>query len=336
MEKRDLGSLRVSVAGLGTNNFGMRIDHDQSVAVIRAAFDEGVTFYDTADVYSAGKSEEWLADALSSVRDEVVIATKFGWYEGAAATTAATAVEGSLRRLRTDHVDLLYCHRPDPNVPLAETLGAMDDLVTAGKVREVGCSNVTSADVVDWIATADRLDIRPLACVEDQYNVLFRKPERELIPTCIRSGLTFVPFFPLASGLLTGKYQLGQVPAADSRLGWGLQRVARETGTPIEELTGDVANALRASTNWHPHERYDVNLDIVAQLEVLARETGRSMTELALGWLAAQPAIPTVIAGATTPEQARANARATICQLSDEEVADITHISQPAVDAGAV
>jgi aryl-alcohol dehydrogenase-like predicted oxidoreductase len=330
MEQRNLGSLRVSVAGLGTNNFGMRIDHEQSLAVIRAAFDEGVTFFDTADVYSAGTSEEWLAEALASVRDEVVIATKFGWYEGAAAMSATAAVEGSLRRLRTDCVDLLYCHRPDPNVPLAETLGAMDELVTAGKVREVGCSNVTAADVVDWITTADRLGARRLVCVEDQYNVLFRKPERELIPTCIRSGLTFVPFFPLASGLLTGKYRLGQVPDADSRLGWGLHRVARETGTPIEELTSDVANALSTSTNWHPHERYDANLEVVGELEVLARATGRSMTELALGWLAAQPAIPTVIAGATTPEQARTNARATICGLSDDEVAEVSRISQPA------
>ena len=330
MEQRDLGSLRVSVAGLGTNNFGMRIDHDQSLAVIRAAFDEGVTFFDTADVYSAGTSEEWLAEALESVRDEVVIATKFGWYEGAAAASASATIEGSLRRLRTDCIDLLYCHRPDPNVPLAETLGALDELVTAGKVREVGCSNVTAADVADWIATADRLGARRLACVEDQYNVLFRKPERELIPACLSSGLTFVPFFPLASGLLTGKYRLGQVPDADSRLGWGLQRVARETGTPIESLTSDVANALSASTNWHPHERYDVNLDIVAELEVLVRTTGRTMTELALGWLAAQPTIPTVIAGATTPEQARANARATICGLSDEEVAEVSRISQPA------
>jgi aryl-alcohol dehydrogenase-like predicted oxidoreductase len=330
MEQRDLGSLRVSVAGLGTNNFGMRIDHDQSIAVIRAAFDEGVTFFDTADVYSAGTSEEWLAEALSSVRDQVVIATKFGWYEGAAPASAKKAVEGSLRRLRTDCIDVLYCHRPDPDVPLAETLGAMDEFVTAGKVREVGCSNVTATDVVNWIATADRLGARRLACVEDQYNVLFRKPERELIPACVGAGLTFVPFFPLASGLLTGKYQLGSVPNAESRLGWGLHRVARETGTPIEELTADVANALSASTNWHPHERYDVNLDIVAGLEQLAHATGRTMTELALGWLAAQPAIPTIIAGATTPEQARANARATICGLTEDEVAEVSRISEPA------
>jgi aryl-alcohol dehydrogenase-like predicted oxidoreductase len=329
MEQRKLGSLDVSVAGLGTNNFGMRIDHDQSLAVIRAAFDEGVTFFDTADVYSAGTSELWLAEGLASVRDEVVIATKFGWFEGAAAALILTAVEGSLRRLRTDCIDLLYCHRPDPNVPLAETLGVMDELVTAGKVREVGCSNVTAADVVDWITTADRLGVRRLACVDDQYNLLFRKPERELIPDCVRNGLTFVPFFPLASGLLTGKYRLGQVPDADSRLGWGLQRVAREMGTPIEQLTSDVSSALRTSTDWHPHERYDTNLDIVAALEVLARATDRSMTELALGWLAAQPAIPTVIAGATTPEQARANARATICGLSDDEVAEVSRISQP-------
>jgi aryl-alcohol dehydrogenase-like predicted oxidoreductase len=326
MEQRALGSLQVSLAGLGTNNFGMRIDHDQSLAVMRAALDEGVTFFDTADVYSSGTSEEWLAEAIGSRRGEVVIATKFGWYEGAAPNTARVAFEGSLRRLRTDYVDVLYCHRPDPTVPPAETVGFMGELVAAGKVREIGCSNVTAADVAEWIATADSLGLHRPACVEDQYNVVFRKPEEALIPECVANGMTFVPFFPLASGLLTGKYRLGAVPDPESRLGWGLRRVARETGRSIEELTADADGALAASMNWHPHERYDVDLRIVAGLEAIARETGRTMTELALGWLAAQPSVPTIIAGATSPEQARANARACAIRLTDDEVAAIDRL----------
>ena len=332
MEQRPLGSFRVSVAGLGTNNFSMRIDHEQSLAVMRAALDAGVTFFDTADVYSGGKSEEWIAEALGSHRDEVVIATKFGWYEGAAAAPARSAFEGSLRRLRTDYVDLLYCHRPDPNIPLAETLGFMGELVAAGKVREIGCSNVTGADVADWITTADRLGVRRPACIEDQYNLVFRKPERQLIPACRGNSMMFVPFFPLASGLLTGKYRLGQTPEPESRLGWALRRVARETGRPFEELTADPANTLAASMNWHPHERYDVDLDIVAGLEAFALEAGRTMTELALGWLAAQPSIPTIIAGATSPDQVRANAQATMCRLTADEVAAVSRISQPSVE----
>lgn len=323
MEQRPLGSLSVSVAGLGTNNFGMRIDHDRSLEVIHAALDEGVTFFDTADVYSGGTSEEWLAEAIGSRRDEVVIATKFGWYEGAAPSAARVAFEGSLQRLRTDHVDVLYCHRPDPTVPLEETLGFMGELVAAGKVREIGCSNVTGSDVDEWIETADRLGVRRPACVEDQYNLVFRKPEQELIPACAAHDMTFVPFFPLASGLLTGKYRIGEVPDPESRLGWGLRRVARETGRPIEELTADADAALAASMNWHPHERYDVDLRIVAGLEQMARETGRTMIELALGWLAAQPSVPTIIAGATSPEQARANARACACRLTEDELAAV-------------
>ena len=326
MEQRPLGSLQVSVAGLGTNNFGMRIDRDRSRAVIHAALDEGVTFFDTADVYSGGTSEEWLAEAIGSRRSEVVIATKFGWYDGAARSTAQVAFEGSLRRLRTDHVDVLYCHRPDPTVPLEETLGFMGGLVAAGKVREIGCSNVTAADVIEWVTTADRLGVRRPACVEDQYNLVFRKPEHELIPACVDHGMSLVPFFPLASGLLTGKYRLGEVPDPESRLGWGLGRVARETGRTLDELTADADGALAASMNWHPHERYDVDLAIVAGLEALARETGRTMIELALGWLAAQPSVPTIIAGATSPEQARANARACACRLTADEVAAVARL----------
>lgn len=328
VEHRSLGSLTVSIAGLGTNNFGMRIGHAASIDVIRAAYDEGVTFYDTADVYSGGKSEAWLAEALGAARHDVVFGTKFGWYEGASPASARDAIEGSLRRLQVECVGILYCHRPDPNVPLAETIGAMGELVTEGKVREIGCSNVAGAEVDDWVATAKQLGVRLPACVEDQYNAVFRKPERELIPACLRHGMAFVPFFPLASGLLTGKYRRGEVPDRSSRLYWGLQRIAAETGRPIEELTTDPAEALRTSMNWHPHERYDVDLAIVEGLDAMARESGRTMTELALGWLAAQPSVPTIIAGATSVEQTRINARASACRLTVDEVAAVESISR--------
>src|SRR4051794_23401701 len=297
METRPLGSLHVSIAGLGTNNFGMRTDHDQSIAIVRAAMDEGVTMFDTGDAYGGGSAEEWLAEAIGNDRDAVVLATKFGWFGGADRASVTDALEGSLRRLGTDRIDVLYCHRPHPEVPLAETLEAMRDLVAAGKVREIGYSNVTADDARTAVAVADEVGAPRFSCVEDQYNLLFRKPERELIPACTEYGMAFIPFFPLASGLLTGKYKLGEVPDPDSRLGWGLRRIARETGT---ELTADADNALATSMNWHPHERYDVNMTAVAHLYDFAEQSGRTMTELALGWLAAQPGVPSIIAGATS------------------------------------
>ena len=331
METRRIGSLVVSLAGLGTNNFGMRTDHDQSMAVIHAALDEGVTMFDTGDAYGGGCAEEWLAEAIGTRRDGVVLATKFGWLRDADRTSVLDAVEGSLRRLGTDHIDLLYCHRPHPETPLAETIGAMGELVAAGKVREIGYSNVTAADVHAAASVADELGAPRFSCVEDQYNLLFRKPERELIPACVELGLMFVPFFPLASGLLTGKYKLGEVPDPESRLGWGLRRIARETGTELATLTDDTQNALRTSMNWHPHERYDADMDVVAALMAFAQQSGRTMTELALGWLAAQPAIPSIIAGATSPEQVRTNARATVCRLTADEVAAVSRITAAAM-----
>jgi aryl-alcohol dehydrogenase-like predicted oxidoreductase len=327
METRHIGSVEVSLAGLGTNNFGMRIDHDESIAVIHAALEEGVTMFDTGDAYGGGCTEEWLAEAIGARRDTVTLATKFGWLGDADRISVLEAVEGSLRRLQTDHIDVLFCHRPHPETPLAETLEAMRDLVSSGKVREIGYSNVTADDVTTAAAVADGIGGPRFSCVEDQYNLLFRKPERELIPACEKLGMTFVPFFPLASGLLTGKYKLGEVPDPDSRLGWGLRRIARETGTELSDLTGDVANALRTSMNWHPHERYDVDLDALARIMTFAEESGRTMTELALGWLAAQPTVPSIIAGATSPDQVRANARATTCNLTTGEVAELSRLT---------
>ena len=327
METRTIGSVEVSLAGLGTNNFGMRIDHDESIGVIRAALDEGITMFDTADAYGGGRTEEWLGEAIGADRDHVVIASKFGWYAEADKQSVIAAVEGSLQRLRTDRIDVLYCHRPHPETPLAETLEAMASLVEAGKVREIGYSNVTADDVHAAAKIADELGAPRFSCVEDQYNLLFRKPEQELIPACVELGMTFVPFFPLASGLLTGKYKLGAIPDPESRLGWGLRRIARETGTDLETLTSDSENALKTSMNWHPHERYDVDMDAVADLMAFSEQSGRTMTELALGWLAAQPTVPSIIAGATSVEQVRANARATLCHLTADEVAELNRIT---------
>jgi aryl-alcohol dehydrogenase-like predicted oxidoreductase len=327
VETRRIGSLEVSLAGLGTNNFGMRIDHDESIAVINAALDEGITMFDTGDTYGGGRTEQWLGEALKDRRDEVVIATKFGWYGEADHAAVIAALDASLERLQTDRIDLLYCHRPHPETPLAETMDAMSSLVAAGKVREIGYSNVTAADVYSAAKIAVDSGGPRFSCVEDQYNLLFRKPEDELIPACVDQGMTFVPFFPLASGLLTGKYNLGELPDPESRLGWGLRRIARETGTDLGTLTADTANALKTSMNWHPHERYDVDMDAVARLMGFSEQSGHTMTELALGWLAAQPSVPTIIAGATSVDQVRANARATMCRLTSDEVAELDRIT---------
>jgi aryl-alcohol dehydrogenase-like predicted oxidoreductase len=327
METRGIGSVEVGVAGLGTNNFGMRIGRDESLEVIAAALDAGITLFDTADVYAGGRCEEILGEALAEVRDEVVIATKFGWTAAPDRASVSAAVEGSLRRLRTDHVDVLYCHRPQEGVPLAETLGAMGELVAAGKVREIGCSNVTAADVAEWVAAADAAGVGRPACVEDQYNLLFRSPEAELVPAAVDAGMAFVPFFPLANGLLTGKYRVGAAPDPESRLGWALERVAAQRGVSVDELTADGDEALKASMEWHPHEQFDLDLGVVGALHAFAAESGRTMLELALGWLAAQPSVPTVIAGARTAEQIRANVAATSCDLTVDELAELDRIT---------
>lgn len=327
METRRIGSVEVGVAGLGTNNFGMRIGREESLEVIAAALDAGITLFDTADVYAGGRCEEILGEALASVRDQVVIATKFGWTAAPDKASVAAAVEGSLRRLRTDHVDVLYCHRPQAGVPLDETVGAMGELVAAGKVREIGCSNVTAADVHDWVAAAEAAGVVRPACVEDQYNLLFRSPEAALVPAAIEAGMAFVPFFPLANGLLTGKYRVGTAPDPESRLGWALERVAAQRGVPVEELAADGDEALKASMEWHPHEQFELDLGVVSALHDCATESGRTMLELALGWLAARAGVPTVIAGARTPDQVRANVAATTCGLTSDELAELDRIT---------
>jgi len=218
VEKRKIGSLEVSLVGLGCNNFGWRIDANGSAAVIDAAIDSGINFLDTADLYGAGQSEEYLGRALKGRRDKVLIATKFGMKlgdgkEGAKPSYVRQAAEDSLRRLNTDHIDLYQLHQPDPGTPIADTLGALGGLVHAGKVREIGCSNFSAAQLCE----ASQVKGVHFVSVQNNYSMVHREPEAEVLPECQRLGLAFLPYFPLANGLLTGKYRKGQPFPKSSR-----------------------------------------------------------------------------------------------------------------------
>jgi aryl-alcohol dehydrogenase-like predicted oxidoreductase len=222
MDTRRIGSLDVSVVGLGCNNFGWKLDEAATAAVVHAALDAGIAFFDTADIYGDTRSEVFLGRALGKRREHVVIATKFGMAvddqrRGARPEYVKQACEDSLRRLGTDRIDLYQLHQPDPSVPIQDTLGALNDLVRAGKVREIGCSNF-SVEQLREAEAAVRPGAAPFVSVQNEYNLLHRDPERDVLPECRRLGMAFLPFFPLASGLLTGKYRQGQAPPEGSRL----------------------------------------------------------------------------------------------------------------------
>ena len=303
MEKRRIGALEVSVVGIGCNNFGRRIDEAATKAVVDAALEAGINFFDTADIYGGGgRSEELLGRALGPRRREVVIATKFGMKmdeerRGAHPNYVRHAAEDSLRRLGTDHIDLYQLHEPDPSVPIADTLGALDELVKAGKVREIGCSNFSAAQLRE-AEDAARGGAR-FVSVQNEYSLLHREPEREVLAECGRLGLAFLPYFPLANGLLTGKYRKGRPAPEGTRLS-DPQRASRE-------LTGE-------------------RMDVVERLIALAESRGHTLLELAFAWLLARPAVASVIAGATKPEQVRANAATAGWKLTDEEMAEIERI----------
>ena len=302
MDTRRIGSLEVSVVGLGCNNFGRRLDSGATSAVVDAALDAGVNFFDTADVYGGTKSEEFLGRALSRRRDEVVLATKFGAQvdeqrKGAKPEYVGQAVEDSLRRLRTDRIDLYQLHRPDPDVPIEDTLGALDELVRAGKVREIGCSNF-SAEQLRAAEKATRDGGARFVSVQNEYSVLHREPERDVLPECERLGIAFIPYFPLVSGLLTGKYRQGQPAPEGSRL---------QSGRGDSLLT-------------------DRNLAVVGELIEFSESRGHTILELAFSWLLTRPAVVSVIAGATSSEQARSNAAAAGWRLTDEELAETDSI----------
>lgn len=290
MEHTDLGPLRVSRVGLGGNNFGGRLDLAATRRVVDAALDAGVSFFDTADIYgNRGGSERLLGELLQGRRDRVVLATKFGGEMGDGAVGGAPAyvrraLEASLQRLQTDHVDLLYHHFPDDATPIADTVGAMAELVAAGKVRAIGLSNVNADTLGEATATAE------IAAVQNEYSLLAREAERDPLPACLELGVGFVPYFPLASGFLTGKYRPGET-AEGSRLG------TVEEGASVTR---------RASASFATIER----------LQRFAEEQGHSLLELAIAGLASRPGVASVIAGATKPDQVRENAAAGDWQLT--------------------
>ena len=296
-ETRKIGSLDVSVAGLGCNNFGMRIDLDRSREVIDAAIDAGVTHFDTAESYGGGKSEEFIGEVLGNRRDEVIITTKVGSGDPA---RIASAIDASLARLRTDHVDLYLLHRPDPEWPIGETVAAYARLVDEGKTREIGCSNFSAEQLEEAAAVARELGVTGFVNVQNHYSLLERTPEAEVIPEVQKLGMSLVPYFPLASGLLTGKYTRGESAPEGTRLAaWG-----------------DRATAMLT----------DARFEVVGQLEEYARAHGHTLPELALSWVAGAPTVASVIAGATSAEQVRANAAAT-------EAWDLTPGERAEVDA---
>ena len=307
----------MSRVGVGCNAFGSRIDAAETARVVHAAIDRGITLFDTAEGYGSrpGESEEFLGAALAGRRDTVVIATKFGypggralspdWEPRGSRSAIRRAVEGSLRRLGTDHIDLYQMHRPDPTTPIDETLRALDDLVREGKVRYIGSSNFASWQVVDADRCAAALGTERFVSAQNHYNLLHREPERELIAACKHVGVGILPYYPLASGLLTGKYRRGHEPPEGSRL-----------ATP------------RARARWET-----ADWDRIEALEEFAAEHEVSLLHVGIGGLAAQPAVASVIAGARSAEQVHANADAALWRPSPEDLAEIDTITAPSRDA---
>ena len=303
MEYRTIGSLNVSVAGIGCNNFGMRIDEAQTGTVVNAALDAGVNHFDTADVYGGSKSEEFLGRALGQRRDEAVITTKFGatspeGVKPGSAEWVREACDQSLSRLGTDRIDLYLLHIPDATTPIGETLGALGELVDAGKVREIGCSNFTVDQLDEASSVADELGSAHFVNAQNNYSLLDRSPEQGFVAACERHGVALVPYFPLANGLLTGKYRRGETPSEETRM----------------SVFGERFPALLS----------DECFDAVDALTAYAEDHGHTLHELALSWLASNPAVASVIAGATKPDQVASNAQATVAwQHTDAERAEV-------------
>lgn len=297
MQTRKIGLLDVSVVGIGCNNFGRRIDAEASAKVVNAALDEGINFFDTADVYGSGQSEEFLSRALGNRRGDVLIATKFGHEmagqgKGAHPDYVKTACEASLRRLNTDVIDLYQLHTPDPTVPIAETLGALDDLVKAGKVREIGASNFSAALIRESEAVVKQ-GATHFVSIQNYYSMLHREPEADVLAACEQFGMGFLPYFPLESGLLTGKYRLGQPKPEGGRL---------------------------SDRSYEDRFLNEPKLAVVEQLIDFAEAKGHTILELAFSWLLMRTVVSSVIAGATKPDQVQANAAAAGWQLTDDEM----------------
>ncbi len=309
MQYRQLGNsgLRVSVVGLGCNNFGRRIDRSGTARVVDAAIDEGINLFDTADVYSEGESEEFLGAAIKDRRERVIVATKFRSMMGDGPNDSGgsrgyiyRAVEASLRRLHTDYIDLYQMHSPDAETPIEETLSTLNDLVREGKVRYLGSSNFAGWQLADadWVARVNHWV--PFVSAQNHYSLVERGVEREVIPACERFAIGMLPFFPLASGLLTGKYHRGEAAPEGTRL----------AGNPrADRFLNDTA------------------FDVVEGLERFGKERGVSLLQIAIGGLAAQPQVASVIAGATTVEQVIANAKSGIWIPSAEELTEINRLA---------
>jgi len=314
MEYRTLGrsGLKVSAVGVGCNNFGNRCDEAQTKLVVDKAIDLGITLFDTADIYSTGKSEEFLGAALRGKRNNVIVATKFGgpmgqgeYMSGASRRYMRQAVEASLKRLGTDWIDLYQIHFPDQRTPFEETIATFDDLVREGKIRYAGCSNFGGWQLVESLWIAKTKNYTPFISAQNYYNMLERNIERDLVPAAEANNVGILPYFPLASGLLTGKYKRGVQPGNDMRLG------------------GD-SPFFRGALS-------DANFDKVEKLEKFAAERGKKLLDLAFGWLLAQKAVTSVIAGATKPEQIEANVKAGEWRLSPEDAKAAGEIVIPPV-----
>jgi aryl-alcohol dehydrogenase-like predicted oxidoreductase len=312
MEQRRLGDsgLKVSAVGIGCNNFGGRIDAAATRAVVDAALAHGITLFDTADVYGNQQSETLLGAALGARRVDVIIATKFGmpmgqgvFQRGASRRYVLAAVEGSLKRLGTDYIDLYQLHAPDPDTPIDETLAVLDDLVRSGKVRYIGCSNFAGWQIADADWTARRSNGARFASAQNHYSLLERGIESEVIGSCERFGLGVLPYFPLASGMLTGKYRRNEAPPAGTRLA----QVGRLAERALNER----------------------NFDIVEKLSSFAAEREHSLLDLAFGWLLSKPIIASVIAGATSAAQVEANVAAAQWRLSAEDMTAVDALARP-------
>lgn len=313
MESRSIGSLSVSRVGLGCNNFGRKLDQTDSTSVVNAALEAGVTFFDTADAYGQGDqdfsgrgtSEEFLGTALGARRPKAVIATKFGLpmsdtdetMRGGGAAWVKEACEGSLRRLGTDYIDLFQLHFPDESTDISETLGALNELVVEGKVLEIGCSNFSAEQLREAAAVSSTNGSAALRSGSNEYSLLRREVEADVLPACSALEMSFLPFFPLASGLLTGKYAKGAPAPEGTRL-----------------------------AVWQPREHQTLDddvLDHVERLSKVAAQSAHTILELAFSWLLARPQVASVIAGATSPDQIRANVAAASWDLSDDELAAV-------------
>jgi len=313
MEYRNLGKsgLKVSVLGLGANNFGWWLDEQRSTVVLNHALELGINYIDTADWYDMGNSEAYMGRALNGRRSEVIIATKYGQPmgdgpndRGGSRRYVMRAVEASLKRLQTDYIDLYQMHWPDPTTPIEETLRALDDVVKSGKVRYIGCSNFDGWQLSEAMWTSRVNNLNSFITVQPRYNLLERQIEGELVPCCKIHGVGVIPWGPLAGGFLTGKYPRGEKSRTPAE------------GEPQAKAYTELYSGVITEANW----------DRLEKLKIFAKARGRAVSELAIAWLLAHPWVPSVIAGATRPEQLDANLTGASWKLTPEEVIEIEQI----------